>query len=539
MVGVSAKRALKAQRDARLERRQARRKPGRPRRVTRTRGERIIDWIEDNCFVPEGKHVGEKIVLDDFQKDEIKRIYDNPAVTRRAILSFARKNGKTALAACLVLVHLCGPEAAAHPNSQIFSAAQSRDQAALLFNLAAKMVRINPDMAEAVAIFEGTKSLHCVELDIRYRALSAEATTAYGLSPAMIVHDELGQVKGPRSQLYDALETAVGAQAEPLSIIISTQAPTDGDLLSILIDDALAGHDPRTVCRLYTAPPEMDPFAIETIRLANPALGGFLSEREVLAMAADARRMPAREAEYRNLILNQRVEVNNPFVSPAIWKAGGGAVADISGGVECFGGLDLSEVADLTSLVLTARVNDLWHVHPYFWLPSDGLSQKSVADRVPYDQWAREGLLLTCPGSSVSYEYVANFIMGLFLSHNIRRLGFDRWNMRHLEPWLLKAGMSEAMMKERLVPFGQGWASMSPALRDLEQLLLEKRIRHAMHPVLSMCVSNTIIVRDDAGNRKPSKRKSTGRIDGLVAMAMAVGVAVVRRPSVDVAAMIG
>ena len=191
------------------------------------------------------------------------------------------------------------------PNSELYSAAQSRDQAAIIFSLAAKMVRLNPMLARAVRIQETAKTLACPELGTRYRALSAEATTAFGLSPSLIIHDELGRVRGPRSPLYEALETAVGAQEAPLSIVISTQAATDGDLLSILVDDALKGLDPTTVVKLYAAPRDLDPFSEEAIRAANPALDTFMNKREVMAMAADARRMPARENEYRNLVLNQ------------------------------------------------------------------------------------------------------------------------------------------------------------------------------------------------------------------------------------------
>src|SRR5215475_13870641 len=253
----------------------------------------IIEFIETVCFVPEGRLVGKKLKLFDWQKDLIRLIYDNPHGTRRAIISMGRKNAKTSLAACLLLAHLCGPPAKSKPNSQLYSAAQSRDQAGIIFSLAAKMVRINPALARIVTIQETAKSLVCTELGTRYRALSADATTAYGLSPQLVIHDELGQVRGPRSALYEALETATGAQENPLSIIISTQAPTDADLLSVLIDDALAGHDPHTVVSLYTAPPELDPFDENTIRLANPAFGTFLSAKEVLAMAKDAQRMRA------------------------------------------------------------------------------------------------------------------------------------------------------------------------------------------------------------------------------------------------------
>ena len=252
-------------------------------------GADVIAFIEEVCFIPEGKYVGKKLELFDWQKAEIRRIYDNPHGTRRAIITMGRKNAKTTLAACLLLAHLCGPPARNKPNSQLYSAAQSRDQAAIIFSLAAKMVRMNPELLSILTIQETAKSLICPELGTRYRALSADATTAYGLSPALVIHDELGQVRGPRSALYEALETATGAQQDPLSIIISTQAPTDADLLSILIDDAQAGHDPHTVLSLHTAPPDLDPFDEATIRLANPAFGTFLNAREDLPW----RKMPS------------------------------------------------------------------------------------------------------------------------------------------------------------------------------------------------------------------------------------------------------
>jgi phage terminase large subunit-like protein len=217
--------------------------------------------------------------------------------------------------------------------------------------------------------------------------------------------------------------------------------------------------------------------------------------------------------------------------------ASSGVIRGIPG--EVYGGLDLSATMDLTALVLIGWRNGKWHVHPTFWLPSEGLSEKAAADHVPYDLWHSQGHLQATPGRTVSYEYVAHHLRGLFQRYNIQKIGFDRWNMKHLRPWLLRAGFHEQMIEEHFVEFGQGMASMSPALRDLEQVLLEGELAHGGHPVLSMCVAHTVITLDDAGNRKPSKRKSTGRIDGLVALAMAVGVAPLQVPEIDIRSMIG
>lgn len=491
-----------------------------------TRGQRNIAWIEKYCRVPDGRDVGKPVRLRDWQKAEIIRIYDNPAGTRRAILSFGRKNGKSALSSFLLLLHLCGPEAVR--NGQLYSAAQSRDQAAILFSLAAKTVRMSPDLAAVVSPKDTAKMLVCPDLGTVYRALSAEASTAYGLSPVLVIHDELGQVKGPRFDLYEALETATGAQEAPMSIIISTQAPTDGDLLSILIDDALAGHDPRTVVSLYSAPMDADPFADDAIRAANPAFGDFQNATETLAMAEDARRMPSREAEYRNLILNQRVEASSPFVSRTVWQGCAAPVIPDFREKVVFGGLDLSEVSDLTALVLVSPVDGVWHVKPTFWLPGDGLADKARADRVPYDLWHKQGWLQAAPGKTVDYEYVSAYLWDVSLTCDLRKIAFDRWNYRHLKPWLARAGFSEDQLEGDnaiFEPMGQGFQSMSPALRDLETAILNQRIAHGGHPVLESCAANAVVQSDPAGNRKLSKSQSHGRIDGMVALAMAMSVA--------------
>jgi phage terminase large subunit-like protein len=492
--------------------------------------------------VPEGRFVGEPLKLAPFMQEDFRAIYDNPAGTRRAIISRGRKNAKTVEAALILLLHLCGPEA--RPNSQLNSAAQSRDQAAILFNLAAKMVRLNTDLNAVVQIRDTAKQLLCPDLGTIYRALSADATTAYGLSPALTVHDELGQVKGPRSELYEALETATAAQDEPLSVIISTQAPTDADLLSVLIDDAKGGHDPRVVLRIDTAPEGLDPFSEEAIRAANPAFEIFMNRAEVLAMAEDARRMPSRQAEFENLVLNRRVEANSPFVSRSLWQSCGKEVKPI-GGVPVYGGLDLSEVKDLTALVLIGKVDGVWQVHPTFWLPAEGLADKARTDRVPYDVWQKSGHLIAAPGKSVDYEFVAEWLWSQSQHLDIRKIAFDRWNFKHLKPWLLKAGFTPTQVGDEdgdgavFVEFGQGFQSMSPALRDLEGEILNGRLAHGNHPVLTMCAANAVVQNDPAGNRKLTKAKSSGRIDGMVALSMAFGVAPMESsPALDIAAMV-
>jgi len=483
------------------------------------RSERNAEWIERYCRIPEGSLVGQQVQLTAEQREWLGQIFDSP--TRMFILSVGRKNAKTTFGAFLLLLFLCGPEH--QVNGQLYSDAQSRDQAAILFALAAKMVRLSPELADVILVRDSAKQLFCPKLGTLYKALSAEVKTAFGTSPFFLLHDELGQVRGPQSDLYEAGETACAAHDNPISVIISTQAPTDADLLSVLIDDAISGDDPETKVVLYTADMDADPFSDEAIRQANPHFDVFMNQKEVRRTAENARRMPSRESSYRNLVLNQRVESVDPFISHSVWAFNGAEPDDDWGDDEVFAGLDLSEVRDLTAFV-KVRVGEYMDVAPTFWLPSEGLLDRSRGDRVPYDQWAREGSLLTTPGRTVGYEYVARFIVEQLEEFNIKKIAFDRWNMRHLRPWLVRAGMSEAQIEEVFEPFGQGFQSMSPALRDLEQQLLDGGMRHGNHPVLTMCAANTVIKSDEAGNRKLDKKRSTGRIDGMVALTMALGV---------------
>ena len=480
-----------------------------------TRALRNIEWIQTHMRIPEGRLVGQPVTLSPAQCEWMEMIYGSP--TRTFICSLPRKNGKTSWSAMLLLLHLAGPESV--QAGQLFSAAQSRDQASILFALASKIVRMSPELSEYVSIKESSKQLICAERGTVYRALSADASTALGLSPSFLVHDELGAVRGPRSDLYEALETASAAQAAPLSIIISTQAPGANDLLSTLLDDALTKADTRTKCILYQVPEDADPYDPAEIAKAQPNWH-LMNHDEVLKMASDAKRMPSREASYLNLICNRRVEANNPFVTRSIWLENG-AEPDELDGQRVYGGLDLASVSDLCALVLVSESGD---VYPTFWLPSDGLEEKSRNDRTPWDLWRDQGHLLTTPGRAIEYEYIATHLRKLFDRCDVAAIAFDRYNMRFLKPWLESAGFSPEEL-EKFVEFGQGFVSQSPAIRELESRLLSSQLKHGNHPVLELCAKNAVCVEGPTnGTRKFAKQKASGRIDGMVALAMAVGV---------------
>ena len=463
--------------------------------------------------MPEGAHVGKPLKLASFQKKFIKAIYDNPHGTRRAYLSLARKNGKSALTAGILLAHLIGPEA--KQNSQIVSGAMSRDQAALVFNLAAKMVQLSPELSGIVRIVPSSKRLIGLPMNVEYRALAADGTTAHGLSPVLSILDEVGQIRGPQSDFVDAITTAQGAHEDPLLLAISTQAANDADLFSQWLDDAEKSKDPRIVSHVYAAEKGADVLDEKAWKAANPALGIFRSLEDLQEQAKQAARMPSMENTFRNLILNMRVSTITPFISKNVWDSNGGRVLPF-GDTPIYAGLDLSARTDLTALVLIGKVAGVWHVQPYFWTPEQGLFDRAKRDRQPYDVWARQGYLHTTPGATVDYEFVAHDMAAILSDLNVQSIAYDRWRITLLQKELDVLGIDLP-----LTPCGQGFKDMSPAVDALESELLNGRIAHGNHPVLTMCAVNAVISKDAAGNRKIDKHKATGRIDGMVAMAMA------------------
>lgn len=493
-----------------------------------SRGERMIEFIERFCLVPEGKLVGQQMVLAPFQTRFILDVYDNPAGTSKGILSIARKNGKTGLIAALLLGHLVGPEA--RLNSQIISGAMSREQASLVYNLAEKMVMLSEKLSKIVRIVPSSKKLIGLPMNVEYKAIASDSSTAHGLSPVLAILDEIGQIVGPQDSFIDAITTAQGAHDNPLLLAISTQAPTDADLLSVWIDDAKLYNDPHIVCHVYTADETADLQSEDTWRAANPALGLFRSLEDVRKQAAQAARMPSFENTFRNLTLNQRVNVLAPFVSRSVWAANGNA-PDLrlfeAGRGSVYAGLDLSGSQDLTTLVLIVQdINTRWHVLPYFWTPAETLPARQMRDRVPYDAWVRQGFLMTTPGKTVDYAYVARFIRDNLRGYAIRLIAFDRWRID-----LFKKEMDAVASLILLEPFGQGYKDMSPALQSLEDALIEERVLHGGHPVLTWNAANAVVETDPAGNRKLTKAKSTGRIDGLVALTMAMGRGTLHNPA--------
>jgi phage terminase large subunit-like protein len=510
------------------------------------RAKAVIDFIE-KLTVPSGTGQGKAFKLAKWQRRWICDVYEphrnGRRVVRRAILSVARKNGKTAMIAGIALAHLVGPEAI--PNGEIYSAANDRDQAGIVFKFARQIVDLEPDLRDKIEVVVSTKTMIGRRTGSVYRAVSAEAGTKHGYLPSVVIYDELAQAKS--RDLYDVLDTSFGARDEPLFITISTQSNDPEHILSKLIDDGLSGTDPSIVCHLHAADEDCDLDDEDQWKKANPALGIFRDREDLVAAIRKAKRLPAEEIKVRHLFLNQRVSLNATLITRAAWMACVGEVA-LADDEEVYVGVDLSSVLDLTAVVVVS-VSDPARVLPFFWKPSEHLVEHSNRDfgsgNIRYVEWAQAGQLLTSPGKTIDPAVVATFIAELNQRYRIRGIAYDRWHINNLLREFDRIGLQAYRDDEkgdglRLVPWGQGFRDMGPAIDALELAIVEGKLIHPSNPVLNWNMANAVASMDPAGNRKLNKDKVKFRIDGAVALAMVMGLrSRDRAEPIDIQSLIG
>ena len=484
----------------------------------------------------------------DWEKRFIRDIYEpykgGRRVVRRAILSIARKNGKTALIAALALANLIGPEAIA--NGEIYSAANDHDQAAIIYKFARQMLELAPSLMRHIDLIPSTKTMVARPTGSIYRAVSREAGTKHGLLPSVVIYDELAQAKS--RALYDVFDTSFGARKEPLFIAISTQSNDPEHILSKLIDDGLSQVDPSIICHLYAADEDCDLDDQRQWKKANPALDTFRDREDLATAIRKAMRMPAEEPKVRNLFLNQRVSPLAPLVSRAEWLGCIGP-AEFIDREPVYLGLDLASVVDLAALVMVSLAEPI-KVKPFFWKPAGLLAEQSRrdfgTDNNRYQEWADAEMLRLSPGRSIDPVVIARAIAEIYLRYDVRGMAYDRWRIDDLLRAFDGVGLraykdGEGRDGLRVVSWGQGFKDMAPAIDALELAIFEHRLVHPSHPILNWNMSNAIASIDPAGNRKLNKDKARFRIDGAVALVMALGLRSRDRAlrTVDVMSLIG
>jgi phage terminase large subunit-like protein len=438
---------------------------------------------------------------------------------RSALLMLPRKNGKTEIAAALAVYFLLLD---GEIGAEVYSAAAEKEQAALVFGVAAQMIRNAPELAAECEILESQKRIVHRASGSFYRALSAEAYSKHGLNPSCVIFDEIHAL--PDRTLYDVLVTSQGARARPLFFGISTAGYDKHSILwelyshakRVLEEPAL---DPSFLPVVYEAPAEADWTSEKVWRACNPALDDFRSLDDMRVLAARAKEIPAQENTFKRLYLNIWTEQETRWLSLASWDACR-VELDVAAlaGRRCYVGLDLSRTNDLTAAVAVFPDDDGpgFAVLPHFFVPQERILVRSTRDRVPYDAWVHAGLITASEGPEVKYEDVRAKLLAWREVFDMRILAVDPWNAVGLTETL------EKVDKLTVVKVRQGKASLSAPSKALEKAVLERSLRHDGHPVLRWNLGNAAVDTDHAGNIQPSKAKSTERIDGVVALVMAI-----------------
>ena len=483
-----------------------------------------VSFIQCLCHT-KGTWAGKPFELIDWQEQIIRDLFGTlkPNGYRQfntAYIEIPKKQGKSELAAAVALLLCCGD---GEERAEVYGCAADRQQASIVFEVAADMVRMCPALSKRVKILASQKRIIYQPTNSFYQVLSAEAYSKHGFNIHGVVFDELHTQ--PNRKLFDVMTKGSGdARMQPLYFLITT-AGTDTNSICYethqKAKDILEGRkiDPTFYPVIYGAEESDDWTDPKVWKKANPSLDITVGIDKVKAACESAKQNPGEENSFRQLRLNQWVKQAVRWMPMEKWDACAFPVSedDLEGRI-CYGGLDLSSTTDITAFVLVfppEDEDDKSCVLPYFWVPEETLDLRVRRDHVPYDVWERQGYLQTTEGNVVHYGYIEKFIESLEERFNIREIAFDRWGAVQMVQNLEGMGFT-------VVPFGQGFKDMSPPTKELMKLTLEQRIAHGGHPVLRWMMDNIYIRTDPAGNIKADKEKSTEKIDGAVATIMAL-----------------
>ena len=483
-----------------------------------------VSFIECLCHT-KGTWARKPFELIDWQEQIIRDLFGIKKANgyrqfNTAYIEIPKKQGKSELAAAVALLLTCGD---GEERAEVYGCASDRQQASIVFNVAADMVRMCPALAKRVKILDSQKRLIYLPTNSIYQVLSADVSNKHGFNTHGVVFDELHTQ--PNRKLHDVMTKGSGdARMQPCFFNITT-AGTDTKSICYELHqkakDIIEGRkiDPTFYPVIYGANEEDDWTDPKVWAKANPSLGITVAIDKVHAACESAKQNPGEENSFRQLRLNQWVKQAVRWMPMDKWDKCAFAVNedDLEGRV-CYGGLDLSSTTDITALVLVfppIDEDDKYVVLPYFWIPEDNMELRVRRDHVPYDVWERQNHLNTTEGNVVHYGYIEKFIERLGERFNIREIAFDRWGAVQMVQNLEGMGFT-------VVAFGQGFKDMSPPTKELMKLVLEEKIAHGGQPVLRWMMDNIFIRTDPAGNIKPDKEKSTEKIDGAVATIMAL-----------------
>lgn len=439
---------------------------------------------------------------------------------RTAYVEIAKKQGKSELAAAIALYLLA---ADGEQRAEVYSAAADRQQASIIFNVAADMVRLCPALDKRCKILTAQRRIIFQPTNSIYQVLSADAGTKAGFNISGLLFDELFNQKDRR--LVDILTKGTSdARRQGLHFFITTAGD---NINSVCYEyhqkavDILKGRktDPTFYPVVYSVPMEADWTDPENWKLANPSLGITVGLDKLHDACESAKQNPAEENSFRQFRLCQWVKQTTRWMPIEKWDVCSSVINEeqLRGRI-CYAGLDLSSTTDLTALVLVfppCDADEKYQILPYIFIPEETIDLRSRRDHVNYDLWKKQGHIIATEGNVVDYDYILKLLCELNRKFVIKEVAYDRWNASMLVTHLVDEGFT-------MVPFGQGFASMSEPCKQLMRLTLDKQLAHGGHPVLRWCMDNVVVKQDPAGNIKFNKEKATEKIDAAVALVMAL-----------------
>jgi phage terminase large subunit-like protein len=483
---------------------------------------RVVHFFEKILRHSKGQNAGKPFILLPWQHHVLRELFGrlNPDGTRQhriGYIELPKKQGKSTTLAGIALYMAAFDS---EPGAEVYGAACDREQAGIIYREAASMVRASPALSRHLEVIDSRKTIVHKASNSFYRVLSADAFRAEGLNIHALLFDELHAQRDRR--LWDALRYGGAARRQPLLLSITTAGY---DRKSICWEQHSYAErcmadptvDPAFFGCIYAAAPKDDWKNEKTWHKANPSLGETITVESFAADAREAEQSPSKLNAFLRYRLNVWTTQDVRWLSPDAWAKCGGPLRDDLEKREWYAGLDLASTTDLSALVLVSQDDDgTFDVLPFFWVPQDNAAERTQRDKVDYIGWIRDGYIRATDGNVTDYDVIRRDIVELSQKYNIRQLGIDRWNATQLATQLQGDGL-------QVVGFGQGYGSMSSPSRALENYVLSEKIRHAGHPVLSWMAANVAVQSDHQGNIKPSKAKSTERIDGIVSMVMALG----------------
>ena len=488
------------------------------------KADRAVTFIENLCHT-KGKWAGTPFWLLPWQEQLIRDIFgivkpDGNRQFRTAFVEICKKVGKSELAAAVALYLLYADN---EPSAEVYGAAADRQQASIVFDVAKQMVEMSPALMKRSKLMGATKRIVNYSNAGYYQVLSAEVGGKHGFSVSGLVFDEIHTQ--PNRQLYDVLtKGSSDARQNPLHFIITTAG---NDRHSIAYElhtkavDILEGRrvDPTFYPVVYGLKDDEDWEDEANWYKVNPSLGYTVDIERLRDAYREAKQNPADEVTFKWLRCNMWVSSTVAWIPDAIYMRGNEPIdVDALAGRDCYAGLDLSSTGDITALVLIfppRNEDEKYVLLPYFWIPEETIPRRVKANSVPYDIWEKQGYIMSTEGNVIHYDFIEKFIMYLSEKYHILEIAVDRWNATQMIQNLEGEGFT-------IVPFGQGFSSMSAPTKEFYRLLMEGRIIHGGNPVLRWMAGNVVIDTDPAGNIKVTKAKSKEKIDGIVAAIMAL-----------------